>query len=163
MKARSIKIPLIALAVIVVVSVAVSQNVRSARWQGGGDGMFGGHSLAFFAHRLDLTDEQQAQAKDIMAKEKPTLKPLFQQLAQTRHQLRQFGESGNFDEAQVRAIATQQSQTLTELTVQKARIEAELVKMLTPDQKTKLTQMMDHREQRMQRFMSKQQSPAENQ
>jgi periplasmic protein CpxP/Spy len=162
MKARSIKIPLIALAVIVAVSVAVSQNVRSARWQGG-DGMFGGRSLAFFAHRLDLTDEQQAQAKDIMAKEKPTLKPLFQQLAQTRHQLRQFEESGNFDEAQVRAIATQQSQTLTELTVQKARIEAELVKILTPDQKTKLTQMMDHREQRMQRFMNRQPAPSENQ
>ena len=62
----------------------------------------------------------------------------------------------------MRAIATQQAQTLTELTVQKARIEAELVKILTPDQKTKLTQMMDRREQRMQRFTN-QLPPAENQ
>jgi protein CpxP len=160
MKARSIKIPLIALAVIVVVGVAVSQNVKRAHWQG--DGMMGGPSLAFFTHRLDLNEAQQAQAKDIMTKEKPTLQPLFQQLAQTRHQLRQFEESGNFDEAQVRTIATQQAQTLTELTVQKARIESELVKILTPEQKTKLTQMMDHREQRMQRFMNHQ-APPENQ
>jgi len=160
MKANSIKIPLIALAAIVVVSVAVSQNVRRAHWRG--DGMVGGHGLAFFTHRLDLTDAQQAQAKDILAKEKPTLQPLFQQLAQTRHQLRQFEESGNFEEAQVRTIATQQAQTLAELTVQKARIEAELVKILRPDQKTKLTQIMDRREQRMQRFMD-QHPPAENQ
>jgi protein CpxP len=118
--------------------------------------------LAFFTHHLDLTDTQQAQAKEIMAKEKPTLTPLLQQLGQTRHQLRQFEESGNFDEAQVRAIAAQQSQTLTELTVQKARIEAELVKILSPEQKAKLTKMMDRREQRMQRFAT-QTPPAENQ
>lgn len=160
MKASTIKISLIALALIVVGTVAVSQTVKRAHWQH--DGMFGGHALAFFTHRLDLTDAQQAQAKDIMAKEKPTLQPLLQQLGQTRHQLRQFEESGNFDEAQVRAIATQQAQTLTELTVQKARIEAELVKILTPEQKIKLTQMMDRRERRMQRF-NNQQPAAENQ
>jgi Spy/CpxP family protein refolding chaperone len=159
MKSGSLKVPLIALAVIVVVSVAVSQTVKRAHWQR--DGMFGGHALAFFTHRLDLTDAQQAQAKQIMAKEKPTLQPLFQQLAETRHQLRQFEESGNFDEAQVRDVAVQQSRTLTELTVQKVRIEAELVTILTSDQKAKLTQIMDRREQRMRRFMS-QQPPAEN-
>jgi Spy/CpxP family protein refolding chaperone len=159
MKSRSIKIPLIALAVIVVVSMAVSQNVKRAHWQG--DGMTGGASLAFFTHHLDLNDSQRVQAKEIMAREKPTLKPLFAQLAQTRHQLRQFEEGGNFDEAQVRTIAVQQAQTLTELTVQKTRIEAELVKILSPEQKTKLTQMMDHREQRMQRFIN--QAPPENQ
>lgn len=151
MKAWNLRTLLIGLALIVAGTVAISQTVKRARWEH--DGMFGGRALAFFTHRLDLTDAQQAQAKEIMAKEKPTLQPLFQQLAQTRHQLRQFEESGTFDEAQVRAIATQQAQTLTELTVQKTRIEAELVKILTPDQKAKLTQMMDRREQRMQRFM----------
>jgi Spy/CpxP family protein refolding chaperone len=160
MKSGSIKIPLIALAVIVVVSLAVSETVKRAHWER--DGMFGGHALAFFTHRLDLTEAQQAQAKEIMAREKPTLQPLLQQLAQSRHQLRQFEESGNFDESGVRAVAAQQAQTLTELTVQKARIEAELVKILTPDQKAKLSQMMDRREQRMQRFMSPQ-PPAQNQ
>ena len=90
------------------------------------------------------------------------MQPLLQQLALTRHQLRQFEEGGTFDEAQVRAIAGQQAQTLTELTVQKARIEAELVKILTSEQKAKLTQMMDRREQRMQRFTQTQQ-PAETQ
>ena len=66
MKSSSLKVPLIVLAVIVVVSAAVSQTVKRAHWQR--DGMFGGHALAFFTHRLDLTDAQQAQAKEIMAK-----------------------------------------------------------------------------------------------
>jgi periplasmic protein CpxP/Spy len=159
MKAPSIRIALIGLALIVVGTVALSQSVKRAHWQHGG--MFGGHGLAFFTDYLDLTEAQQAQAKEIISREKPTLRPLVQQLTQSRHQLRQFGESGNFDEAQVRAIASQQAQTLTELTVQKSRIEAELVKLLTPDQKAKLTKLMDRREKRMQRFMEPSQS-AEN-
>jgi Spy/CpxP family protein refolding chaperone len=159
MKMTRVKILVLALVLVAVGTIAVSQTVKRTHWER--NGMVGDHALAFFTHHLGLTDAQQAQAKDIMAKEKPTLQPLFQQLAQTRHQLRQYEEGGNFDEAQVRAIATQQSQTLIELTVQKARIEAELVKMLTPDQKAKLAQMMDHREQRMQRFSGQQQPPAE--
>ena len=160
MKMTRVKILVLALVLVAVGTIAVSQTVKRTHWER--NGMVGDHALAFFTHRLDLTDAQQAQAKDIMAKEKPTLQPLFQQLAQTRHQLRQFEEGGTFDEAQVRAIAGQQAQTLTELTVQKARIEAELVKILTPEQKAKLTQMMDRREQRMQRFTQTQQ-PTESQ
>ena len=159
MKVNGFKFSLITLALIVVAGMAFSQTVK--RPHGQRDGMSGGHALAFFSRQLDLTDAQQAQAKEIMAKEKPALQPLIQQMAQSRHQLRQFEESSNFDEAQVRAIATQQAQTMTELMVQKARIETELVKILTPEQKAKLTQIMDRREQRMQRFMQRQSSPEE--
>ncbi len=160
MNARNLKITLVGLALIVVGTVAVSQTTKRSHWQH--DGMFGGPGLGFLAHRLDLTDEQRAQAKEILSKEKPTIQPLLRQLAVIRHQLRQFEEGGTFDEAQVRAIAGQQAQTLTELTVQKARIQAELVKLLTPEQRTKLSQMMDRREQRMQRF-TQAQEPAESQ
>ena len=160
MNARNLKITLVGLALIVVGTVAVSQTTKRSHWQH--DGMFGGPGLGFLAHRLDLTDEQRAQAKEILSTEKPTIQPLLRQLAVIRHQLRQFEEGGTFDEAQVRAIAGQQAQMLTELTVQKARIQAELVKLLTPGQRTKLSQMMDRREQRMQRF-TQAQEPAESQ
>ena len=160
MNARNLKITLVGLALIVVGTVAVSQTIKRSHWEH--DGMFGGPGLGFLAHRLDLTDEQRAQAKEILSREKPTIEPLLQQLALTRHQLRQFEEGGTFDEARVRAIAGQQAQTLTELTVQKARIQAEVVKILTPEQRTKLSQMMDRREQRMQRF-TQAQEPAESQ
>ncbi len=148
MKSHRTKIFIAAAAVVLLGAVAVSQTLRRASY-GHGRGMFGEHMLAFYARKLDLTDAQQAQVKDILAKEKPTIKPLLLQLAQANHQIRQFEENGNFDEAQVRALATQQSQTLAELIVQKARIESEMLQVLTPDQKTKFKDLMDKHEQRM--------------
>ena len=64
--------------------------------------------------------------------------------------------SGAFDEAKVRELATQQTQTMTELTVQRARVESELVQVLTPDQKTKLTTIINQHEQRMMNHMQRQ-------
>ena len=155
MKSHRTKIFIATVALILLGAVAVSQTVRRAGY-GHGRGMFGGHRLAYYTHKLDLTDAQQAQVKDIMAKEKPAVKPLFLQLAQANHQMRQFEENGNFDEAQVRALATQQSQTITELVVQKARIESEMLQVLTPDQKTKFKALVDQHEQRMMDHLQKQ-------
>lgn len=159
MISRQIKIVAIALGLLLLGAAGLSQSIKRAHW--GRHGMFGDRMIAFFAHRLDLTDAQQSQMKDIITKEKPTLKPLFQQLAQAHHQMRTLEESGNFDEAQVRALAAQQSQTITELLVQKARIESELVQVLDPDQKAKFKEFMDQREQRMQQRMQEQ--PGSNQ
>ena len=105
--------------------------------------------MGFYAHKLDLTDRQRSEMKDIMAKEKPALRPLFLQLDQSNHQMRQLEENGNFDEVQVRALATQQSQTMTELIVQRARIQSEMMQVLTADQKTKFKTLMDEHDQRM--------------
>jgi len=118
-----------------------------------GDGMFEGHMLHFFTDYLDLTDAQQAQVKDIMAKEKPALKPLMQQMAQSHQQIRELTMAGTFDEAKVRTLATQQAQTMTEMIVQKARIESEMIQILTPEQKTKLNDFMAKHEQRMMKHM----------
>ena len=148
MKSHRKKIFIAVAALVLLGAVAVSQTVRRMGY-GHGRGMFGGHMLAFYAHKLDLTDTQQSQVKDILAREKPALKPLFLQLAQANHQLRQFEEGSNFDESQVRALVAQQSQTITELIVQKARIESEMLQILTPDQKTKFKELMDEHEQRM--------------
>jgi protein CpxP len=155
MKSHRTTIFIAAVALVLLGAVAVSQTLHRTGY--GRRGMFGeGRMLGFFAHRLDLTDAQQAQIKDILAKEKPALKPLFQQLAQSHQQMRQLEESGAFDEAQVRALANQQSQTMAELIVQKARIKSEMVQVLTPDQKAKFKEMMDKRDQRMMNHMHNQ-------
>ena len=87
-----------------------------------------------------------------MEKEHPTMKPLMQQLRQTHEQLKQY-EQGTYDEVKVRALATQQAQTMVELTVQKTRIHNELYQMLTPEQQTKLKEFEANREERMQKHM----------
>jgi protein CpxP len=110
-------------------------------------GRHGGPMMGMF-HQLNLTDAQKGQIKQIMTQERPTLKPLMQQMAQGQNQLRTLELSGNFDEAQARNIATQQSQNMTELMVQRSRIESEMIQVLTPDQKTKLAQLVQQRSQR---------------
>jgi len=94
-----------------------------------------------------------------MAKERPNIQPLAQQLMQSRQQLRQIAESGAFDEAKVRTLATQQSQTMIELEVQRTRIASELFQVLTPDQKTKMDKFMSRHEQRMMNHVQPAASP----
>lgn len=158
MKSSHIKILAVALALTLMAAIAVSQTVKRVQHMHG-EGMFSEHTLGFFTDYLNLSDAQQAQIKDILAKEKPTLRPLMQQMAQSHHDLRQLEESGTFDEAKVRALASQQAQTMTELIVQKARIHSEMFQVLTPDQKTKMTQFMDRHEQRFMKHMQNQAPP----
>jgi len=145
MKISYFKIASAALAIMLWSGAALAQAEAPAHGHRGG--AFGAPMFGFFGHQLDLSDAQKAQIKDIMTKEKPTLKPLMLQLGQSQSQLRQL-EMGAFDETQARTIATQQSQAMTELAVQRARIEAEMIQVLTPDQKTKLAQMWQRHEQR---------------
>ena len=120
-----------------------------------------GFMMLPFAHQLDLTDAQRTQMKQIMSQERSTLKPLMQQLSSSRQQLQQMALSGSFDEAAARTVAQQQTQAMTELAVQHARIQSQLVAVLTSDQKTKLNQLMSERQQKMQqRMQQQQQAPA---
>jgi periplasmic protein CpxP/Spy len=152
MKAKYFKILAVVLVLTVVAAVAVGQGMKRAHMRG--NGMFGGPMLGYYIHKLDLTDAQQAQVKAIMAKEKPTIQPLMLQMAQGHAQLREQVMSGNFDEAKVRDLASQQSQAMTELMVQYARTGSEMVQVLTPEQKTKLAALINEHEQR---FMNRMQ------
>jgi len=112
----------------------------------------GEHMLEFFADYLNLSEAQQAQMKGVLEKEHGTMKPLMQQLHQTHRQLRQY-ELGAYDEVKVRALATQEAQVQTELTVQKTRIHSELFQLLTPDQQVKMKEFVARREARMHKHM----------
>ena len=111
MKSSYFKVLAVALLVAVVAAIGVSQTVKRAQMRA--DGMFGGpmfggamlgrpgfggHMLGYLAHKLDLTDAQQAQVKEILAKEKPAFQPLMLQMAQNRQQMRQLIMSNAFDD-----------------------------------------------------------------
>jgi periplasmic protein CpxP/Spy len=117
-----------------------------------------GHMMGFFAKYLDLSDAQREQMKAVMQKERPTLKPLMQQLRQAHEQLKPY-EEGTYDEVKVRALAAQQTQTVAELTVQETRIHNELFQLLTPDQQAKMKEFEANREARMQQHMHRNDSP----
>jgi periplasmic protein CpxP/Spy len=129
---------------------AVSQTAKPVH-HGPGD-----HLLGYYTDVLDLTDAQQTQIKAILTKEKPTIEPLMEQLRQTHTQMRQLEESKTFDEAKVRALAAQQSQSMVDLAVEKSRMKNEMFQLLTADQKAKLQKMETRHEQR---FLNHQDGP----
>ena len=140
------------LLVVLAVATALAQGMHH---HGGpmGEFGFGDDMLSHMSDMLDLTQAQQDQAKAIMEKEKPVIQPLMKQLMQAHKDLSNLEDSGTFDEAKVRALAAQNTQAMTELFVQKARIHSELLQILTPDQKTKLAQLKAKHESRMQEHM----------
>jgi len=150
MKSNS-KILVTMLAVVLVGAAALAQGMRPGHMHG--DGMFGEHMLGFFADYLDLTDAQQAQIKQIMAKEKPTLEPLWQQERQSHEAMKQLIMSGNFDEAKAQTIAQQAAQVQTQLMVEHARAFSQAYSVLTAEQKTKLAQFMAKRQARLAEHM----------
>ncbi|MEY2414202.1 MAG: periplasmic protein CpxP/Spy [Acidobacteriaceae bacterium] len=159
MKTSKFKTIIAALALVLLSAFALAQGHRGPH----GGGMFGGPDMKFFADYLDLTAAQQTQMKETLAKEKPALKPLMEQEFQSHQQMMQLIQSGSFDEAKAQQIATEESATHIQLEVQKARIHAELYQMLTPDQKTKMTQFLAKHQQRMQHHMQEheqQQAPS---
>lgn len=151
MKSNS-KILATILAVALMGTAAVAQGMRPGHMHG--DGMFGGEMLGFFSDYLDLTDAQQTQIKQIMAKEKPTIEPLWQQERQSHEAMKQLIMSGNFDEAKAQSIAQQAAQVQTQLMVEHARTASQAYQVLTADQKTKLAQFMAKRQQRFAEHMN---------
>jgi|SRR4051812_37116119 periplasmic protein CpxP/Spy len=153
MKPKYLKTLAVILALTILAAIAVSQTAKRSHMHSAG--MFGGPMLSEYIHRLDLTDAQQAQVKAIMQKEKPSVQPLMMQMAQGHAQLRDLviNSNGAFDEAKVRELASQESQNVTELMVQYARIGTELVQVLTPEQKTKLNALIAEHQQRMMNHM----------
>jgi Spy/CpxP family protein refolding chaperone len=154
MKSIRFRFLVAALAVMLGAAIAKSQTTDAPApppMRGHEFGM-GGHRMGFFAKYLNLSDAQREQMKAVMQKERPTLKPLMQQIHQTRLQLKQY-EEGTYDEAKVQALATQQTQTMVQLTVQKTRIHNELFQLLTADQQAKMKEFEANREARMRQHM----------
>jgi Spy/CpxP family protein refolding chaperone len=143
------KMSFAALAIVLVAGLAMAHPHGGSR---GGD-FFGGGMLEFFADYLDLSDAQQAQIKQIIAKEKPALEPMFKQEMQSHEQMMQLIQSGNFDEAKAQAIATQAAQVHAQLEVQHARIASQAYQVLTAEQKAKFAQFVARREQRFEQHM----------
>lgn len=162
MKSNYFKVLAVALLLAVMAAIGVSQTVKHVHLRGDGmfGGEFGGPRMGFLAHKLDLSDAQKAQVKEIMAKEKPAFQPLLLQMALNHQRMRQQVMANGFDEAKVRELAVQQTQPMTELTVQRARVESELFRVLTPDQKTKLAAIISQHEKR---FMNHMQGQAQSQ
>lgn len=158
MKSFGNRLLIAALAVLLGSAIARSQTADAAPappMHGHEYGM--GEHMNFLSHQLNLTDDQKAQMKAVIEKERPAMKPLMQRQHQIDLQLRQYVE-GTFDQAKVQALATQKAQIAAQLTVLETRIHNEMYQLLTADQQSQLKSIEVQHEERMKQRM--QQAPA---
>jgi len=128
------------------------------RMMHGGAFMGGAGPFGMMLHRLNLTDDQKAQVKQIMQAEKPNIKPLMQQERTAHEAMAQLVTSGSFAEDKATAIANQEAQTHVRMQVEHAKIASQIYQLLSADQKAKVAQIIAQRQQRMQERMQNQQS-----
>jgi Spy/CpxP family protein refolding chaperone len=137
-----------ALLIAAIICGVVVKRATAATEKQAGDGPFS-HPfarviMARVAHELDLTAAQQSAIKAIITNEFAAARPLFEKMAENRKQMLAATAGGQFDEAQVRALAEQQAQVVTELIVAKERAKAKVYQELTPEQRAKADQMLEH-------------------
>jgi periplasmic protein CpxP/Spy len=109
-------------------------------------GFFGGR----FAERLNLTDAQKEQLKQIAARHRESTKALREQTREARQGRDGGAFDGTFNEAEVRAAAQARANASVELAVARARMHSEMYNVLTPEQKAQLAAERQQREQRRQ-------------
>jgi protein CpxP len=116
-----------------------------AHFQQAGGGMqhgFGPEMLDHIARELNLTEAQKTQVKALFEAGQNTMTPLHQKMDEVHKQLESATENGQFDEAQVRALASQQAQLMAEMIVEHERMKSKIFSLLTPEQRAKATDML---------------------
>ncbi|HEX8175665.1 MAG TPA: Spy/CpxP family protein refolding chaperone [Pyrinomonadaceae bacterium] len=130
------------------------QDGGKARGERRRDGRgFGGKRGGLFAGRLaeklNLTDAQREQIKQITTRYRESAKAQREQRRGQRTDDRGFG-NGTFNEAQVRAAAQARANARVEREVARARMMSEIYNVLTAEQKAQLAALRQQREQKMQ-------------
>lgn len=138
------------IATLIGIAVLIAGGVIFAAAQRGpGDGgpppppppHFGVPSIEHLTRELNLTDAQATELKAFLDTERPTIEGLTKKLEEAHKQLEESTANGHFDEAQVRALANQQSQTMADLIVEQERVKAKIYNTLTQEQRAKVEEM----------------------
>ena len=106
-------------------------------------------ALEKIADELSLSDEQRTQIKQILEAEKTKIQALMETARTTHEQLKDLGTDGAFNEEKVNQLAAQQAETTRQLIVEKERTKAAIFAVLTPEQRTKASEMKNKFEDKM--------------
>jgi len=140
MKRRILLIAGAAVLVVTATVFALAQGFSGMGMHGKGvHGQGPGHEqmLQHLAIALNLTDAQKQQVKAIMDATESSIKDIHARLEENHKQLAAATANGQFDEAQVRALANQQGQIEADMTVEHFRAMSKVFAILTPEQRVK--------------------------
>lgn len=102
----------------------------------------------FFLRGINLTAEQDSKIQALLRDQQPALETRFAAADKARTDLRQLAASGNFDEKQAQRLAQAIATADADAALQRARLHAQVVQELTPEQRQQLQQRQLEREQR---------------
>ncbi|MBI4854519.1 MAG: Spy/CpxP family protein refolding chaperone [Acidobacteria bacterium] len=94
----------------------------------------------FLSRELNLTSEQKDKVQAIITTEHSTVKSIMEKSLTNHQKLQDLIKSGNFDLAEVRAIAENQANNQILLLVEKQRSHSQIYAILTSEQQAKLDQ-----------------------
>lgn len=141
------RIHVIAFAAVMALAVAVPFAIAQSKEAGGhGQGMRGGgHMGGAMFRKLDLTDAQKTQMKQIRESHSQTLRPLMEQVRAKRQEIRQASQGGTVNEALVAQKLNEIAPLEAKLMGERSRVHQEMLSVLTADQKAKLEQSQAER------------------
>ena len=129
--------------------------------RGGRRGMDGGFMGGRFAEKLNLTDTQKEQMKQIATRFHESTKALREESRGGREDKLGMFNGGTFDEAAVRAAAQARANKHVEMEVARARMMSEMFAILTPEQKAQLAAERQQMEQKRQEWRTRRGTKAE--
>ena len=149
---KSMKTILVPLVSISLLGVAAASHAYGGGCdgRGPGKGMYGkqyermggpgeGMRIERLAQRLDLTDEQQAQVREIKEASREKHEALREKMQNNREAMREAIQSDNT--ASIRSLADQKGDLVAEMSVLKANDRAKIRAVLTPEQQQAFADM----------------------
>ena len=139
--------------------LALSTGLALAAPHGGGKG-YGRHGKAEFgqkfAEKLNLTDAQKAQVKDISKSFREENKAFFQSFRQTMQDFRAAKQSN--DTAKIDALKSQMQSQRAQMQQLRTTLDAKIATVLTPEQNTQWQQLKAERAAKHQQWEQKKQN-----
>lgn len=139
------RILVIASLAVLVVAATIFALAQGHAGMGQGEKMRGGGPEEMIEHisrELNLTDAQKEQVKAAFESMRATEEERHAKLDEIRKQIDAATANGQFDEAVLRPLVTQQVQLQSDQMVDHLRMHAKLYSMLNAEQKVKADQMM---------------------
>lgn len=127
----------------------------------GGPGPFGGSmggpgALGFPGlGQADPTDAQKEQIRNIRESHKDEVRQIAERTRTAQQELAEASSGTTVDEAAIRAKSTALAAALADGAILRARVDAEIFNLLTPEQQAKVTEFRAEMQQRMQDRMQK--------
>jgi protein CpxP len=110
----------------------------------------GAMALGFALGQLDLSDAQREQVRAIVQRHREEQRTLATQTRTARRALDQAAEAPTVDEAAIRTAAGTLAEAEAQMALMRARVRAEVLEVLTPEQRAKAEALKGQMRQRMQ-------------